>query len=641
MPRRAGGVYGARLGQKGHDEEMDSTQNEPTAAEDGRMDMPRAPHTEDGYVNPPLVPLPEPKRLSSATLTSSSDADAGAENELARGGRKGNALALSFVLMVIVGLGNKLFQIFQTGPMHNYPFFLNFLSTFIYVPVSFMYIIPMQMYGRAITKEQTQIPKRLFAVMGILDGAAGLMQGFATNYITKRPMIILLQQAAIPSSMLISKLLLRAKYKISQYLGALVVFCGIVVVILPGFLTSGDSPSVLSPTPSAHYFTASVSISPHSSHAFLHSISYSTQNASTSPSSSQTPTSQPSSAGSQIVWILVMLLSCVPMCLSSVFKEKALGEVEIDVVYLNGWVAVFQLLFTIVMAVPAAYTSGLTAEDVPANFFGGLKCYAGINSNSPGPNGTTYIDSLHGGPHQCQLKDFSASMTDTEIPQCDDCSSSTIFVSVYLLFNIGYNLLIILILKFGSSNVLWLAMTVMVPLGNAAFYIPGIPGHTNPSPFDLAGLILIMLGLCSYRFAAKCSNACCMSDKDQRENVDGLLQASQSLGRSDRLGSERSRGMSRTTSFFENDLDEQVGLVVARNRVGINGIEVLQAVMQDAAKRHPAIRPDLVRSPEQIRFGFLRRLGVNAIDDRQLERPFLQGRRVGRVSSQDAIKRFY
>ena len=42
--------------------------------------------------------------------------------------------------------------------------------------------------------------------MGVLDGAAGLMQGFATNYITKRPMIILLQQAAIPSSMLISTL---------------------------------------------------------------------------------------------------------------------------------------------------------------------------------------------------------------------------------------------------------------------------------------------------------------------------------------------------------------------------------------------------------------------------------------------------
>ena len=295
--------------------------------------------------------------------------------------------------MVVVGLGNKLFQIFETGPMHNYPFFLNFLATFIYVPVSFLYILPMQRYGSAITKEQTQIPKRLFAVMGILDGAAGLMQGFATNYITKRLMIILLQQAAIPSSMLISKLLLNAKYKLSQYPGAIIVFGGIIVVVIPGFLPKDESTAHLS-------FFGNGSSSP-------------------SPSSAASVEPSSSSLGSQIIWIFVMLLSCVPMCLSSVFKEKALGETEIDVIYLNGWVAIFQLLFTIVMAVPAAYTSGLTVEDVPANFIGGIKCYGGINSNSPGPNGTTFINSLHGGPHRCTFEKNGGS---DGLPQCDDQS---------------------------------------------------------------------------------------------------------------------------------------------------------------------------------------------------------------------------
>ena len=93
---------------------------------------------------------------------------------------------------------------------------------------------------------------------------------------------------------------------------------------------------------------------------------------------------------------------------------------------------------------------------------------------------------------------------------------------------------------------------------------------------------------------------------------------------------------------FDNDFDEQVGLAVARSRVGINGIEVLQAVMHSAAKRHPAIRPDLVRSPEQIRFGFLRRLGVSAANDRQLNRPLNQAlRRNERVWSQERVNRFY
>ena len=83
--------------------------------------------------------------------------------------------------------------------------------------------------------------------MGVLDGAAGLMQGFATNYITKRPMIILLQQAAIPSSMLISKLLLNAKYKLSQYLRAIIVFGGIIVVVMPGFLPKARDDSTVDP----------------------------------------------------------------------------------------------------------------------------------------------------------------------------------------------------------------------------------------------------------------------------------------------------------------------------------------------------------------------------------------------------------
>ena len=39
---------------------------------------------------------------------------------------------------------------------------------------------------------------------------------------------------------------------------------------------------------------------------------------------------------------LVTVAACVPMCLSSVYKEKALGEQDVGVIFLNGWVAVFQ-----------------------------------------------------------------------------------------------------------------------------------------------------------------------------------------------------------------------------------------------------------------------------------------------------------
>ena len=56
-------------------------------------------------------------------------------------------LVVSFVLMVFVGLGNKVFQKLMTIPMHNYPNYLNLMTTFIYIPVSFAYIWPMYKNG--------------------------------------------------------------------------------------------------------------------------------------------------------------------------------------------------------------------------------------------------------------------------------------------------------------------------------------------------------------------------------------------------------------------------------------------------------------------------------------------------------------
>lgn len=52
--------------------------------------------------------------------------------------------------------------------------------------------------------------------MGLLDSVAGIMSVFAVNYINNAAMIVLLQQAAIPISMSISKMFLGATYTISQ-----------------------------------------------------------------------------------------------------------------------------------------------------------------------------------------------------------------------------------------------------------------------------------------------------------------------------------------------------------------------------------------------------------------------------------------
>tara|TARA_B110000090_G_scaffold201400_1_gene243424 strand:- start:169 stop:945 length:777 start_codon:yes stop_codon:yes gene_type:complete len=83
----------------------------------------------------------------------------------------------------------------------------------------------------------------------------------------------------------------------------------------------------------------------------------------------------------------------------------------------------------------------------------------------------------------------------------DDCAVyAPVFVTIYLVFNQAYNLLIILIIKYGSSNLLFMALTIMVPLGNFAFTLPFVPGHAPLQITDILGLVIICTGLGAYRF---------------------------------------------------------------------------------------------------------------------------------------------
>jgi drug/metabolite transporter (DMT)-like permease len=332
---------------------------------------------------------------------------------------KDRMLLISFCLMLVVGLMNKIFNKLMTIPMYNYPNTLNLLTTFWFVILCFCYIIPMARSGK-IPQDQLDMPRKPFAIMGGLDALAGIMQIFAATYLPG-PLLILLQQAAIPVSMVISRYLLNAQYNKYQYLGAFIVAAGIAVVLAPT-MNGGGSP----------------------------------------------------------LWAIVMIVSCVPMTLSSVYKEIALGAQELDPMYLNGWIAVFQFLFSLALCLPAAMASEppVYPADLPENIGNGFKCYVGENSKV------------------CADDDG-----DDDTPCSDECyPTAPIFVTVYLFVNFMYNVLILFILKYGSANLLWLAMTLMVPLGNVAFTLDFMPQHSSLLPTDIIGLVVICVGLGCYRF---------------------------------------------------------------------------------------------------------------------------------------------
>jgi len=236
------------------------------------------------------------------------------------------------------------------------------------------------------------------------------------TFLENGSLFILLMQAAIPTSMLISRLLMGTKYLISQYIGAVVVVIGIVVVLMPTFIypeeATGSNPAL---------------------------------------------------------WAFISVISCVPMCLSSVYKEISLGEADIDAVYLNGWVAVFQFIASLPLLLPSGPLAGVPVGDIGQNLADGMRCLGGHNSIL---NGT----------------------------KPDNCGVAPAYVSIYILFNLGYNVLIILILKFGSANLLWLALTIMVPMANITFALPFVPNNKPLKPTDIIGLVAIMGGLITYRF---------------------------------------------------------------------------------------------------------------------------------------------
>ena len=198
-----------------------------------------------------------------------------------------NLLLGSFIAMIFVGLGNKIFQVLMYIPLYNYPLFVNVITTFVYIPVSFAYIIPMIKYGDQITEQQQNFPKSKFAVMGFLDSIAGLMQSLAVTYIQNGSLVQILSQSAIPVSMVISRVLLGTKYKNNQFLGAAIVFGGLATVLVPLFIDPSANESSLTTT-------------------------------------------------ELLIWCSVMIFSAVPQCLSSVYKEQALGAMEMDAMFLNG-----------------------------------------------------------------------------------------------------------------------------------------------------------------------------------------------------------------------------------------------------------------------------------------------------------------
>lgn len=359
---------------------------------------------------------------------------------------------------------------------YNYPTFLGMYANAMYVVLSFTYILPVAKFGwfhgSIPVSHLTSMSKKPFMVMGFLDAMASSMQVLATVYLPGK-LLVLLPQAAIPLSMLASRIVLREHFTPHQCLGAMVVFSGIVVVLFP-IITYQHAPEFSCQATNGEEYCIVCEAEKTKEDCESHrqdSDPFLGGGGGGDTIYCQWISKQDSLRHDDtltIIWSLVLLASCIPMVCSCVYKQVAL-QVQLDPILVNGWVAVFQFLFGLLLVVPAGYASSPKVKplELVPNWWHASGCLFAQNN------------SVEGGCHP------------------DDCAEAALWIHLGILSSVVYTVSMILVLKYGSASLLYLGLTVTVPLGHFAFSLRA-PSKTHVA--DITGLIVLVAGLVLYRF---------------------------------------------------------------------------------------------------------------------------------------------
>lgn len=129
------------------------------------------------------------------------------------------------------------------------------------------------------------------------------------------------------------------------------------------------------------------------------------------------------------------------MAASNVYKEKYLKVSNLDVWYMNAWVALWQFVFGLIsfpivfipLPPPGTYVEPSSVVDY---FWNGMKCFVGFNS-------------LRG----------------------DQCSYFYVVFCIFLCFNVTYNILLLVVFQRGSSTLAVIASAARLVLSSFGFLV--------------------------------------------------------------------------------------------------------------------------------------------------------------------------
>ena len=385
-------------------------------------------------------------------------------------------------------------------------------------------------------------------IIGMLDAITATFQTFAAVYLPG-PLLVLIPQAAIPVSMLYTLCFADTKISGTRKrdhssilsvptMGGILVLVGIIIVLVPVW-SSQRAPDYYCEATDPYndcsvckIATTKIECAAKSTSKANHLNLTGMEHESTQWlfNTSSTDDLQPNSVSApcqwvpfeestkekeslEVIWSILLFLSTIPMAISASYKQRAIHSLSSGdtipppettdstssfvtptpqawvpsspVLYISGWIAVFQLLSSLILAIPAGMISSPTIHPwkVPENVLNGLLCYAGYPVVANGCHPDSMCTSYH----------------------------VALWVNVGVLCHVLYAVSVMIILQVSNNCIpLFLALTATVPLGHFAFTLPLFPLSFQEGlhTIDLIGLVVIVSGLVLYRFtneAANCS----------------------------------------------------------------------------------------------------------------------------------------
>jgi len=113
----------------------------------------------------------------------------------------------------------------------------------------------------------------------------------------------------------------------------------------------------------------------------------------------------------------------------------------------------------------------------------------------------------------------------------DDCSpTGPIYVWLYCVFNIAYNIFIILVLKYGGATLYAVSSVLLVPVLNLCFALSFLPEsvQTTLNWQNAVALVIIVFGLVVYKLYPHAETAvrACTSTEEERQKLAAASAAS-------------------------------------------------------------------------------------------------------------------